>query len=103
MAWDGKIPFLDGKPLVYVASWEERQPGFQWRDNNSFQDVLQFDHFSRGRSAARAVFQSRMHNCPVEMFLTDLASDMKRMVDGRLEGIFQFCKRGQNFGIQRVA
>ena len=76
---------------------------FQWRDNNSFQDVLTFTGFSRGRSAARGVFHSKTHNCPVEMFLTDLTPDMKLLVGGRLEGTFHFCKRGQNFGIQRVA
>jgi len=103
MAWDGKIPFLNGKPLVYVSSWEEKQPDFQWRDNNSFQDVLTFTGFSRGRSAARGVFHSKTHNCSVEMFLTDLAPDMKLLVGGRLEGTFHFCKRGQNFGIKRIA
>lgn len=53
MAWDGRIPYMDGRPMVYVDSWSESKPEFEWRNNDEFDDTLSFVRFTRGRSAAR--------------------------------------------------
>jgi len=99
MAWDGKIPFVNDKPLIYVDYWLK---DVEWRDNEPFEDILTFKTYSRGRSAARLVFLSKALKCNVEMFLGDFSSIVPLLQKGKLSGTFKFVKKGQNFGIQRI-
>lgn len=99
MAWDGRIPFdEDGHPMVYAdGGWSKCA---EWRDNTPFEDTLTFKNFTRGRSAARAVFLSKALGCRVEMFLATLKTVIPNLVEGKLSGTWRFEKRGQNYGIR---
>lgn len=97
--WDGKVPFIKGKPQTYVVG---NEAGLEWRENTPFEDTLVFDRFTRGMSAARACFRSKKLKGPVEMFLTDLADVMHHLNDGMLMGTFRFAKRGMNYAVQYV-
>jgi hypothetical protein len=94
--YDGKIPFdKDGNLLHYT--WDGSA---QWRDNCEALMTLTFTGFQRGRSAAYAVFNCGGLYYP--MFLKDLEKVLQnKMLDkGSVCARFQFCKRGQNYGIQ---
>lgn len=71
-----------------------------WKDNYEFTGTLEFDHFSRGRSAAHAIFKDPSDDTEYTMFLTDLGDAIPNMGGGFLIGTFTFVKRGQNYGIK---
>lgn len=96
-----KIPFLKGVPQVYVHP--HVTSGVDWRENTPFVASLVFDRFTRGRSAARAVFRHETTGVPYEMFLTDLEDAMTYMTEGKLHGRFEFVKRGSNYGVQLLS
>jgi hypothetical protein len=99
MAWDGRIPWLNNKPVSYVGSWEAKQPGFEWRDNKVFGDTLTFVRFSRGRSAVRAVFKSETYGCNLEMFISEFEILVPHLDAGVLQGTWKFAKKGANYGL----
>ena len=70
--------------------------------NELFDDVLVFDNYRRGRSAAYFNLWRESNSKGVTMFLTDLCEAMPHFVNGRLKGQFQFTKRGQNYGVKLV-
>lgn len=115
--YTGEIPYdADGRPRTYVPKFAraiyekmtvegQRRVYVEYRPNVVTYRVLEFSGFERGRSAAHAVFYDVLHGEPVrfQMFLTDLESEIR---DGNfdthiLEGLFEFCKRGQNYAIRR--
>lgn len=92
-----QIPFSNGHLVSYAGGGG----GFTWKENYVFPDVLTFDSFERGRSAAHAVFfNEKGRRFP--MFLTDLHDAMTHIVRGSLTGNFTFVKRGQNYGVKFV-
>lgn len=70
-----------------------------WINNYVFSDVLIFDGYSRGRSAAYFYFKSTTDNRRYTCFLADFESILFEMKNGIISGGFTFCKRGQNYGI----
>lgn len=109
--WDGKVPFdaRTGDQQTYPAkAWGSYDPKTgersadldpHWGDNGEFEDVLTFEGFARGYSAAHALFR-RADGTRCTMFLTDLEDAIPRLCDGRIRARFTWCKRGQNFGIK---
>jgi len=95
---DYKIPFRNGSPLVYPETWGT--DAIEWRDNTPFSADVEFERFTRGRSAARSVWREFRSGVLYEMFLVDLADAMPAVVDGKLSGEFCFQKRGQNYGMR---
>lgn len=92
-----KIPFnSDTNELMAYAGYSEN---VVWKENFEFEDVLKFDCFERGRSAAHAVFKSESTKRRYQMFLTDLADSIEFFSKGTLTGSFTFKKRGQNYGV----
>lgn len=73
-----------------------------WIDNYTFSDVLIFDGYARGRSAAYFYLKSQTDNRRYTCFLTDFESIIFDMQNGIISGDFTFCKRGQNYGIVKV-
>jgi hypothetical protein len=82
-----------GKPRLEVAP--------VWQDNSIFGDVLTFDGYSRGRSAAYFGF-TRLDGKKVTMFLAEFTEVVPHMVRGKIGGTFTFVKRGQNYGAKLV-
>jgi hypothetical protein len=70
------------------------------KDNFTFEDVLVYDNFARGRSAAYLIFKSKNDGKTYYMFLKDLHDAMKYLIQGQLHGQFTFCKRGENYGVK---
>lgn len=82
-----------GKPRVQVSP--------VWQVNSTFGDVLTFDGYSRGRSAAYFGF-TRLDGKKVTMFLAEFTDVVPHMVKGKIGGTFTFVKRGQNYGVKLV-
>lgn len=97
---DYQIPFNVNNELMSYANGNGY--GVTWLPNYEFQDVLKFEEFERGRSAAHAVFKSLKDNKRYPMFLKDLSDAIERLVGGTLSGQFTFQKRGQNYGVALV-
>jgi hypothetical protein len=87
----------DGK--IYVAKCN----GFVEIQNYQFEDTLQYNGYSRGRSAAYLDFVSKVTRRKYTMFLTDFDTyAVNKMEKGIIQGWFTFCKRGSNFGLTMV-
>lgn len=99
-----QIPFdANGNQQHYPEPWYVGQyPNHQrvepnWQDNHKFSDVLTFDGYSRGRSAAYFGFL-RADGRSVTVFLKEFEGIVPHMVNGKVSGTFSFIKRGQNYG-----
>lgn len=101
--YDGLIPFVKrtGDQLSYVEGWYDRQGLVVWKENEIFEDVLEYDTFERGRSAAHMVF-TRSTGATVVVFLADFHDMIPHMKCGKVKGKFAFCKRGANYGCKMV-
>lgn len=94
----GKIPFNKKGDLL---EYPEPYCVHEWRENQPFEAELKFEGFSRGRSAANAVYKNATGAC-FTVFLTDFA-DLVRAGE-RLDvvkGTWVATKRGANYGIRR--
>lgn len=99
------IPFSRKTGNMLDYSWDtvgEDNQRTVWKENYEFDDVLEFTHFTRGRSSVKAHFKSLSDGKLYEMFITDFE---KMLLAGRLDraqvcGRFTFCKRGANYGIK---
>lgn len=70
-----------------------------WVPNYTFDDVLVYDTYSRGRSAAYFHFTSKITKRGFTVFLKDFEEGfVRRMERGEVSGRFTFCKRGSNYG-----
>lgn len=97
-----KIPYdMSGNMLHYAsdAAWAGKP---DWRDNAEFEAELEFTGFSRGRSAAYAVFESVPDKRSFPMFLSCLHRAMAKLNGGRLKGRFRGCKKGMNYSVEMV-
>lgn len=97
--YKGDIPFskINGNQLHYPEFNHEM------RENFIFEDVLKFDGYSRGRSAAYLNFIKKSDGKKVSVFLTDFVEGIvPNMIKGTVKGKFTFCKRGANFGCKRL-
>ena len=95
---DFKVPFdEDGNQVAYFEEWL----GHVERDNFEFDNVLEYEGFVRGRSAARIVFR-KTDGKTVQVFLKDFEAMVPYMDCGRVSGRFTFCKRGENFGCRLI-
>ena len=98
MTWDRKIPFDEKGNLIVYPDYRGVP---EWRDVYEVEMTLTFQYFSRGRSAARAVFLNEKKQ-RFEMFLSDidtLIRDGSLKPGGVTKGNWTFCKRGANFGV----
>ena len=95
-----QIPFdKDGNHMHYPENW--RNP--VWKDNYEWEDVIEYQTYSRGRSAANIIFRSALSKKrEYTVFLTDFSDMVPFMVRGVVSGTFTFVKRGQNYGVKRV-
>lgn len=122
--WKGKIPFSAPRPptqwnlengltdgyrggqLSYGQEWryddDERDVskpdrfGTYWLDNFVFEDTLEFESCSRGRSAATFTFK-RQNGETVEFFMSEVTRLFHYFKDGKVTGRFTFVKRGANY------
>ena len=77
--------------------------GVIWLPNYTFEDVLVYDTYSRGRSAAYFHFTSKTTKRGFTVFLKDFEDGfVRRMERGEVSGRFTFCKRGSNYGTTMV-
>lgn len=116
------IPFTKGGSLVewvgYTLNQEEQAKchtnGFYqsdngtwsdqyvWRLNKQFKTTLFYDGYSRGRSSIKFDFTDS-DGKKFSMFAIDLDAMIKQGVPIKeAHGVFEFVKRGQNYGIRFV-
>ena len=77
--------------------------GFVEVQNYQFEDTLEYNGYSRGRSAAYLNFVSKVTGRKYTMFLTDFDTyAVNKMEKGIIQGWFTFSKRGKNFGLTIV-
>lgn len=69
----------------------------EWRDNEPFEDTLTYQCYSRGRSSAVLKFE-RSDGTSVSFFMSTFDDLVPHMVNGKVEGRFEFVKKGQNYG-----
>jgi hypothetical protein len=96
-----KIPFdTDGNLMGYPEQWRD----IVWRDNYQFDDVLKFDSYYRGRSAAGMFMVSTTTGSHYQMFLRDFEDLINTVIidHGVVSGRWTFTKRGANYGIMLV-
>lgn len=95
------VPF-DGKgnQMHYPEwTWVDGKPTDPaMRPNEPFFDTLEYQSYSRGRSAAYFVFRRQVAGVNVVVFMSDMDDLIPRMTNGRITGTFRHLKRGQNFG-----
>lgn len=97
--YTGQIPYTkDGSLMEYPEAWRS----IEWRENTPFEAELTFQSFSRGRSAANAVYENAA-GATFTVFLTDFAD---LVTSGErldvVRGTWVATKRGQNYGIRRL-
>lgn len=98
-----KIPFNNGKMMGYADAWDEKQVGFEWRDNYTFIETMEIDTYGRGRSSVTIYLRDENNN-RYEMFISDFVEAMQTVFvsDGKFTGEFTFVKKGKNYGVQLV-
>ena len=98
---DYPIPFDDkGNQLHYPQqSW---QGPMVWEPNHEWDGTIEYEGYSRGRSAAYFNFV-RDNGTKITMFLKEFEDVVKLLNRGRLTGKFTFIKRGQNYGARLVS
>jgi hypothetical protein len=98
-----QIPFMaDGSVPHYYAGYGV-QNNVTWRDPTyTFDGVLEFQGYERGRSAAYFIFKNKETGAKYTMFLTDMEEILKHRIIamGMIGGRWGFIKRGGNYGIQ---
>jgi len=89
----------DFKPPEGQIWWPRGRSVVQgMRDNFEFDDVLVYQDFRRGRSAAYFEFKRKSTDTDVTVFLKELHDMIPFMVRGEVTGRFTFIKRGENYG-----
>lgn len=121
---DGRIQIEDRDKKIKILPWTSEQLGLKLFDasqtfryvencigsiqglvkipNYQFCDSLEYDGYSRGRSAAYFNFKSKKDGRGYTFFLTDFEDIIKEMEQGVVSGVFTFCKRGANFGCKLI-
>lgn len=98
-----KAPFTkDGSLLHYCDSYYN-QNEIIWKDSNyTFDAVLEFNGYQRGRSAAYFMFKHKETGATYSMFLTDMDDLLKHSIIamGMIGSRWGVVKRGSNYGIQ---
>lgn len=101
MSGDYKIPFSVSNPGQHLDyAWDGAN--VIWKDNVEFEKHLTYMTFQRGRSSATLVFVDSQGNL-YTMFLQQF-NELMGQTDftGRINGVWIFVKRGQNYGIKLV-
>lgn len=98
----GKADWLKGRSRDFTC-YAGGMDGYKFHQQNfEFEAALNYKHVTRGRSAARAVYEDQFGN-KLEMFMTDFddlvhtCGNVKTVV-----GVWTFCKRGANIGVKYV-
>lgn len=92
-----KIPFNEYGMIRYEHDghlFAER-----WEENYQFEDIITYEGYARGRSAAYFFFKGT-NDERYYVFLTDFDLMIPFMVKGTVKGKFTFTKRGKNYGIK---
>ena len=90
-----------------ILKWWSQESGNEI-DNFSFKATLKLYGYGRGRSSAVLYYNIEyleevpIINTSVIGFLNDSIDIINNMDHGKITGLFTFCKRGQNYGIQLI-
>ena len=95
---DIKVPFSNGKFLVYPEPWKD----LSWRPNYTFNATMEIKGMIRGRSAARFRLVDMETLEQYEMFMSELLDMLKSTTieEGVVDGEWTFCKKGKNYSIR---
>jgi len=93
--YEGKIPFNDKGQMHYPEIWHGE---IKWLDNYKFKGLIKLIGMERGRSAAYFIVEDS-NGKQYTMFCTDILG-MLLMKEIKFDGIFEFCKRGMNYGVK---
>lgn len=72
-----------------------------WKQNHEFSDILTYQEYRRGRSAAYFVFKTS-DGKERTVFLKEFEQMLPHMVRGSITGTFTYIKRGMNYGTRLV-
>ena len=106
------IPFdpQTGDMKAWSPEYAPENPGMtgkrtqtEWRENSTFEAVLQFRGYNRGRSSIKFEFENLDTNTKCEMFLKEFAENIVHMHGGILSGLFTYVNRGGNYGIHLIS
>lgn len=76
----------------------------EWRDNYEFEDTLEYEGYSRGRSSVTIIFTGST-GVKYEMFVSDFDEVIRtKGLDGKIvTAKWTFVKKGQNYGLKLVS
>lgn len=90
--------YADGSYVVPGDTWKSQ---CIWQPNKPFETILYYDGFERGCSSAKFRFKDPCTDRRYWMFMTDMDDLIRRDVSIlSIYGKFQYCQRGNNYGIQ---
>lgn len=104
-----EIPFKNGRPC-----WYRYDPADEMKDNFEFKETFHVVYFSRGCSSAKMILRTAKnakkygtdgycYECvDYEVFLSNSVDIIRKMVDGKISGVWTFVKKGSNYGIKLV-
>lgn len=91
--------YVNGLYQSNVGNWHD---SVVWKPNTQFNTTLFYEGFGRGRSSIKFEFKDSAGK-RFYMFATDLNALIKHGVPiNEVNGVFEFVKRGQNYGIRFV-
>lgn len=110
-AWN-MVPFNGEGSMRGWASNKEGEDSYSkipkfdviWRKAEPFRAKLKTERSQRGRSSSVIIFKDEEGH-EYQMFIKNAVEMLKQVtiLNGEIEGIFDFAKRGQNFGIKWVS
>ena len=71
-----------------------------WKENHEFIATMTFGAFVYGGSAASYIHLKDEHGNDFQMFLNGLEKAIHHVNKGKLSGKFEFCRRGESFGVK---
>lgn len=94
----GSPNMVKGTLLSYVSG---REDNVEYVENREFEETLTYLGYGRGRSSAVFYFKDST-GAEYQMFMTDMDDLLKHkdIVGKEVEGVWTYCKRGQNHGIK---
>lgn len=100
------VPYFEGRPCWWAYDKRDEE-----RPNIPFEETFYIMGFTRGCSSCKmllrrtADYAINQDECAYpkidyEVFMSDSTEIIRKMTNGTIKGTFEFCKKGQNYGIR---
>jgi len=89
---------------VVLASYVYPSAEIDWRPNDPFEATLELVHSSRGRSSVVFIYRDIATDIHYPLFVSSVDSMLRHATikAGRVTGVWQVAKRGQNYGLEML-